>query len=192
MYRLIPTIILFTLVAGCASMTSTKEELQSISANEGVVVGSVLLTVEKAKENVTGWKLHNFETEDYDWLVEMRKEPFEPFTTIYSLTVKPGKEEIFVKKLPAGTYRINNIEPTFGLLTPNLSLYLGVHFTVKPGQTTYIGRLATQFPYRIKSGSKARIDIQDNAEETIDKLRIEYPSTFENIIKDLAVRIPLW
>jgi hypothetical protein len=105
-YRVIPAVIALILIAGCASMVSTKEELQSLSENEGVVIGSVLLTVEKGKEDESGWAfLKGRKAGELDWSVSIQEVGFNPFATTYSIPAKSGKEETFIKKLPAGSYK---------------------------------------------------------------------------------------
>jgi len=43
------------ILSGCGSMVSSKEELQNVSENEGVVFGSLVIDVEKGQEKESGW-----------------------------------------------------------------------------------------------------------------------------------------
>ena len=187
-HRVIPAVIALILMAGCASMVSTKEELQNLSENEGVVIGSVLLTAEKGKEGESGWAfLKGRKAGELDWSVSIQEAqsiPI-PFATTYSIPAIPGKEEIFIKKLPAGSYNMLRLQPV-GLFAPKLYLSLVVNFEVKPRQTSYIGKLAVKFPDRITLGSRVRVDILDAQDETIEKLRGEHSSILGNTVKDLA------
>jgi len=185
-HRVIPAVIALIFMAGCASMVSTKEELQNLPENEGVVIGSVLLTAEKGKEDESGWAfLKGRKVGELDWSVSIQKAQFIPFATTYSIPAIPGKEEIFIKNLPAGSYNMLRLQPV-GLFAPNLYLSLVVNFEVKPRQTSYIGKLAVKFPDRITLGSRVRVDILDAQDETIEKLRGEHSSILGNTVKDLA------
>ena len=96
------------LLSGCASMTSSKEELQSIEANEGVVIGSILLTVAQGDTNESGWAfLQGRKAGDLEYAVTFseKKESFTLFNTTYTLPAIPEKEAFFVKNLPAGYYK---------------------------------------------------------------------------------------
>ena len=189
-HRVIPAVIALILMAGCASMVSTKKELQNLSENEGVVIGSVLIDVMEGNES--GWGTKAGET---DWWVFIQEAGNKLFATTHRIRAKPGNEEFFIKKLPAGSYNVFQAQPAGlsvqNLFQPNpnlrnLYLRLGVNFEVKPRQTSYIGKLAVKFPYRIALGSHVRVDILDAQDETIEKLRAEHSSVLENTVKDLA------
>jgi hypothetical protein len=189
-------VIAILLVVGCASMVSTKEELQNLSENEGVVIGSVLLTVEEGKEGESGWAfLKGKKAGDLDWTISIRAVSLrEPgiilLATKYSIPAKPGVEEYFIKKLPAGSYSMRRMQPV-GLFAPDIYLSLPVSFTVKPRQTSYIGKLAVGLPNRIAVGSLVRVAVLDAQDETIEKLRGEHSHVvLENTAKDLATASP--
>ena len=177
------------LLSGCASMNSSKEELQSVGENEGIVVGSVLLTVAKGDTNESGWAfLKGRKAEDLEYAVKVsnKKEGFTLFNTPYTLPAIPGKEAFFVKKLPVGNYEMNNIGPT-GFLAPTLLTFpLGLNFQVKPQETTYIGKLVAILPDRLSSGARFKFDVQDAKQETIGRLISEYPSIVPNAVTALA------
>lgn len=180
-------------MAGCVStMVSTREELQSLSEDEGVVIGSVLVTVEKepgreAESLVKGWL-----AERMDWSIFIWETGLNPFKTSYSVVARPGREEVFIRKLPAGSYRIDRIEylfPGSGSRPPDpLEFSVAAYFSVKPRQVSYIGRLAVGFPNRVRVGSPAQIRILDAGDETIEKLRAAHPSIVGKSVKDLATR----
>ncbi len=181
--------LLAFLLSGCASMNSSKEALQSIGNKEGVVVGSVLLTAAQGDANETGWSfLRGRKAGELKYSVSISETGFNPIKLIYTLPATPGKEEFFVKKLPAGNYQMDRIEPT-GILAPTAWKFpLGVVFTVKPQKVTYIGRLVVIFPDRILQGSRFKFTIQDAQKETIEKLRNDYPSIVPNAVRELARR----
>lgn len=179
------------LIAGCASpMVSTKEELQSVSANEGVVIGSILFIVAEGPKDESAWAfLKGRKADDVEWTVIFGEVGFQPFATTYSISVKPGKEENFIKKLPPGNYNIQRAIPAglFGL-NSNQYVSLDIYFKVEPQQTSYIGKLVVNVPDRIMLGSRVRAAISDSQEETVAKLRSEYPSVVGNTVKNLATQ----
>jgi hypothetical protein len=175
-----------TLFSGCASMTSTNEELQVLGENEGIVIGSVLLSAPKVAADESGWAfLRGRKAGELKYSVSISRAGFNPLTTTYSVPAIPGKEEVFIKKLPAGSYNMNELTPS-GFLAPQLSLTLAVNFDVRPRQTSYIGKLVVNFPDRIAVGSPAHVEILDAQEETIEKLRGEHPTVVPNTVKELA------
>jgi len=176
------------------SMVSSKEELQGLGENEGIVVGSFVVNVEKGEENeseaafLKGRKAGDF---DYGVTISERLSSAVadamaeslPFKTRYEFEVKPEQEFTFLKKLPAGTYQVRSISQ---LGFSNLSVALSVDFTVKPRQTTYIGRLAVQFPDRVTMLSQVTTKVTDAQEETINSLKKEHgDSFFANVAKEL-------
>jgi len=174
------------LLSGCASMTSTNEELQVLGENEGIVIGSVLLSAPKVAADESGWAfLRGRKAGELKYSVSISRAGFNPLTTTYSVPAIPGKEEVFIKKLPAGGYNMNELTPS-GFLAPQLSLTLAVNFDVRPRQTSYIGKLVVNFPDRIAVGSPAHVEILDAQEETIEKLSGEHPTVVPNTVKELA------
>jgi hypothetical protein len=173
-------------------MLSTRDELQNLSESEGVVFGSVLLTVEKEPEHgsLAGGLFSGLMAEKMEWSIFIWETGLNPFKTSYRLAPKPAKEEIFIRKLPVGAYRIDRIEHLFEGSRPYEALVFSVaaHFSVKPRQVTYIGKLAVDFPYRVRVGSPVQIRILDAQDETAEKLRVGHPSIVGKSVKELAVR----
>lgn len=191
------TIIALVLVLGltaCASMVSSKEELQSLGENEGIVIGSFVINVEKAEETESGWAfLKGRKAGDSDYGVSITERlpsvaaetlnVLVPFKTNYRFEVKPEQEFNFIKKLPAGTYQVGEVKQ---LGFSNLFVILAVNFTVRPKQTTYIGRLTIQFPNRVAMLSQVTTKVTDAQEETINSLKKEHgDSVFSNVVKEL-------
>ncbi|MGH8611541.1 MAG: hypothetical protein ACREYF_05730 [Gammaproteobacteria bacterium] len=189
MARTIPLMFAAILMTGCAApMVSTKEELQSLSENEGVVIGSILFIAEKGVENESAWAfLRGRRSDDVEWIVSFGELGLNPFATTYAISAKPGKEEVFIKKLPPGNYNIQRASPAgfFGL-SSNQYVSLAIYFRVAPRQTSYIGKLVVNLPDRIMAGSPVRVAISDSQEGTVEKLRSEHSSILGNTVKDLA------
>lgn len=189
MARTIPLMFAAILMTGCASsMVSTKEELQSLSENEGVVIGSILFIAEKGVENESAWAfLRGRKADEVEWTVSFGELGLNPFATTYTISARPGKEEVFIKKLPPGNYNIQRASPAGFLgLSSNQYVRLTIYFKVEPRQTSYIGKLVLNLPDRIMFGSPVRVAISDSQEETVEKLGSEHSSILGNTIKDLA------
>jgi len=181
-------LVAISMTSCAAPMVSTKEELQSLAENEGVVIGSILFVAQKGAENESGWAfLRGRQTGDLEWTVSFGELGSNPFATTYTISAKPGKEEVFIKKLSPGDYNIRRASPAGVLgLSSNQYVSLAIHFKVKPRQTSYIGKLVVNLPDRLMAGSRVRVDIADSQEETVEKLRSEHPSILGNTVKDLA------
>ena len=172
------------LLSGCGSMVSTKEELQSVGENEGIVFGSFIITVEKGEQNESGWAfLKGQKAGDATYSGIGSERGLNPIKARYTIRSTPGKEDIFVKKLPAGDYQIEKISKD-GFT--NLEVNLRVNFRVTPKQTNYIGRLTVQFPDRIMVGSRVRANVTDAQQETVQKLGSEEKSV-SGAVKALMV-----
>jgi len=173
------------ILSGCASMVSSKEELQTVAENEGVVFGSLVINVEKGQEKESGWAfLQGQKAGDATYAVVVSERGINPLKQTYVFRAAPGKEETFIKKLPAGDYQIQKIQKE-GFTT--LELNLRVNFTVAPKQTAYIGRLTVQFPDRIMTGSPVRMNVTDAQPETTELLKNEHEKSLSSVVKALMV-----
>jgi len=169
-------------------MVSSKEELQDVASNEGVVFGSFVINLEKGQEKESGWAfLQGQKAGDATYAVVISEKGFNPLKQNYIIRAKPEKEETFIKKLPAGDYQIQKIQKE-GFT--NLELNLRVNFTVTPGQTTYIGQFTVQFPDRLRVGSPVRMKVADAQRETTDLLKNEHDKSLSHVIKALMAIQP--
>lgn len=153
-------------------MNSTSEELRNPGEDEGIVFGSLIINVAKSTEEESGWAFLKGQVAadaTYEALIWERGN--NPLKKSYLLLVTPEIEEYFVRKLPAGDYEIREIRKK-GLST--LVVHIGATFTVTPGQTVYIGRLAVQLPHRITMGSPVRMKVVDAQIDTTAKIGTEY------------------
>jgi hypothetical protein len=173
------------ILSSCASMVSSKEELQNVAENEGVVFGSLVINVEKGQEKESGWAfLKGQKAGDATYAIVVSERGLNPLKQTYVFRATPGKEEPFIKKLPAGDYQIQKIQKE-GFT--NLELNLRVNFTVAPKQTTYIGKLTVQFPDRIMVGSPVRMNVTDAQQETSELLKNEHEKSLSSVVKALMV-----
>jgi hypothetical protein len=171
-------------LSGCASMTSSKEDLRDIAENEGVVFGSFLIDLDPGEEDGSAWEFWKGQKAgDATYAAEFTKTGLNPIKPRYSLRATPEQEAVFIKKLPAGQYQVEKVMKE-GFTNLELKLK-GVTFRVAPGQTTYIGKLTLQFPSRIMTGTPVRVSVRDTQQETTEALRDEYRESLSNAVKEL-------
>lgn len=166
-------------------MTSSRQELESAGENDGIVFGSVLVTVPQEGADESAWAfLGGRKAADLDWVVHVSATGLNPFKTNYTLRATPGKEELFAKRMPAGTYAIDYIEAASFIF--QFQAHLGFEFEVNPRQTTYIGRLLVGLPERLHAGQSFPVSVQDAEEETAAQLHNDFPSIGSDTEKVLA------
>lgn len=131
-------------------------EVREPTANEGIVVGSVVIKGGRDLLGRTGWDLS---------IVKAGNEG--ALTPDYSIRAhRGGDEEIFVATVPAGDYRISRIQLPFS----NFNYPLKVPFRVEPGKGTYIGRLVVEFPDEMISiYTRIRLSVEDAKDAVIPK-----------------------
>jgi hypothetical protein len=178
-------VVSIALLSGCASMVSSKEELQNVGEDEGIVFGSFVINVEKGEGNETGWAfLKGQKASDATYAVIISEIGLNPLKPNYVIRATPEKEEIFIKKLPAGDYQIQKIQKE-GF--SSLELNLRANFRVTPKQTTYIGKFTVQFPDRITIGSPVRMNVGDAQQATTEQLKNEHERSLSQVVKALMV-----
>lgn len=193
------TTLALVLHAGCAPMTPSKEDLDRVGENEGIVLGSVLLTVAKGDaEESGGADLKGRKAGELEYSVDVAQTDGQRWVEgSYSVQAIPGKEEVFIWKLPAGNYQMRHLElEVLGVATGLLGTYelkkkirtpMAINFYVKPRKTHYIGKLVIYLPNRIRVGSRVDWEILDAQEETINELKGTHASVVSNADKELGV-----
>ena len=182
---LLATVLLAIALSGCASMTSSKEELQNIGENEGVVFGSFVINVEQSEGSESGLGfLKGQKAANATYAVIFAKSGLNPLKKRYVIRARPEKEAVFIRKLPVGQYQIEKISKE-GFTNLELELR-NVNFRVMPKQTTYIGKVIMQFPNRIMAGSPVRVNVADAEQEATDSLRGEHEKSLSRVVKELA------
>jgi len=182
---LLATVLLAIALSGCASMTSSKEELQSIGENEGVVFGSFVINVEQSEGSESGLGfLKGQKAGNATYAVIFAKSGLNPLKQRYVIRASPEKEAVFIRKLPAGQYQIEKISKE-GFTNLELDLR-NVNFRVMPKQTTYIGKVIMEFPNRIMVGSPVRVNVADAQQGATDSLRGEHEKSLSTVVKELA------
>lgn len=176
----ISCVIMFS---SCASMVSSREELQSVGDNEGIVFGSFIINVDKGEENESAWAiLKGQKASDATYAAIISDSEPNPLKPNYVIKATPEKEVFFIKKMQAGDYQFLKIQKE-GFT--NVELNLQVDFRVMPKQTTYIGKLNVQMPTRINSGSSIRMDVVDAQQESTIRLMNDYGLTSTEVVKSL-------
>lgn len=176
------------LLVGCATMQSPKEELQGMSKEEGIIIGSVLLSVQPGEAQESGWAwLKGRKAAEQDYALDVHETGSKLFSTRYTIQIKAGEENIFLKKLPAGSYRFLHIQTGSGQAD------VGIGFTVTPGQATYIGKLVIIMPDRIRPGTEVTYSIEDEQEKIVKHVSGEYQGLLPTLTKSLMIvcRAPL-
>ena len=182
------------MLLGCAPMSSTKGELQSVGANEGIFFGSVLL-VPQENAGESNWAIlkgGRADGVDY-WVTAEKFRPRQfvdvaPAQTVLGFTATPGKETYFVKKVPAGKYSITSMKPTGPFVPLDANWRLGLVFDVRPGIATYVGKVVVALPERLGSDCGFGFAVQDAQRKAIAGLGSEYAAILTNVAKGLAER----
>ena len=181
------------LLLGCAPM-STKEELQSLGADEGIFFGSILLVPQKEAAESDWAFLKGRKGDGVDYWVQVeisrprRFTDILPTQAVLGFTATPGKEAYFVKKVPAGKYSIASMIPN-GLFVPKDAYWrLGLVFEVRPKTATYVGKVVVALPQRLGSGCGFGFAVQDAQQEVTAGLGDEFAAILPIAVKGLAER----
>ena len=170
-------LFLMLLFSGCATpMKMAPVDLQNLTPNEGVVVGSLIVKGGKDLTGRTKWELSTENLSDSS-----------VFSKIYSITASRDEgEEIFVSKMPAGDYSFSDLTQPFS--TFHIKTYLP--FTVQPNKTVYIGRITIVFPPGfINTSTIERVDIkvEDAREDIMASVSNHYGISLKNVETGLVL-----
>ncbi len=172
-FKLYFTLFLLLLFSGCATpMKMAPVDLQNLTPNEGVVVGSII--VKGGKALLKKWNLSTENLSDSS-----------TFSKTYSITANRDEgEEIFASKMPAGDYSFSNLTQPFS--TFRVETYLP--FTVKPNKTVYIGRIIIEFPPGfINIFTKVDIKVEDAREDIMASVSNQYGISLKNVETGLVL-----
>lgn len=174
-------------VSGCVAPLTSKDDVANLSGGEGVVLGSIIIKADESKEKdlPTAFIANNRTTES-DMKVVLRKN--ELLSVRYTLPASANQPMPFIKKLPAGNYKLDTIQiKTSGLVSMDLSANLNILFDVKPGQVTYIGNVEIYLPPRVFPDAKFPIKIRDEQAATVSILSQQNSIDSGAVVKSLAV-----
>lgn len=189
-YRLIVLVLLMPL-AGCApSLNMTNKDLLEIEPGQGLVIGSLQIKLtDEYGDKASKWWI-SIENTKWDFIVNNIETDkvtkfFKPGEFKLS-TIAGGEETPFVAKLPAGTYRFEDV---FKNGFSAWRGYAGKYFHVEAGQSTYIGRLVVVMPkYPGSYGFGVDYVVESALSETLAKLQTKY-GHIEGDIKTNLMRI---
>ncbi len=184
-------VFVILIVSGCAitpthiiRMKMPVQEISQIEQTEGIIVGSVLIKVAKAREvDDSRWSfLRGKRTEDSEYpAFSILAEKYDDPTKEYIIHAEPDQEVVFVTKMPAGDYHFHRISKPIR----SLSVRTDIPFTVHAGKKVYIGRLVIVLPARLSSTSRIILKVRDAKESTIASAREIYGNLAANVVKDL-------
>ena len=176
-HRVILAAAVLAWVTGCASVMSPQGELHDVAEGQGVVIGSLLLTVEDEAPYDTHWYI------TFDTTGPGR---FNPFATVNIIPAEPGRESIFIRKMRAGIYVVGKLEE--GKSSRNRCYTVRSTFNVRAGLTSYIGKLSIHVPGGVPWCHRypLPVSVADAQDDTIEELRNQYQSVPETVVKDLA------
>ncbi len=187
---------LVMLLAACATPDQTPaDELRELGPNEGIVIGSVLIEIEKPEDDSwrAGTKIgeHNWYlviTEDRgdQSIAQLIVTGLIPFAApkSFRIVARLGEPVLFLRKLSAGEYHFDGISQDTGSRSP---LYVNLHlpFMVHPGQATYVGRIIINLPARIWFNIQASIRVVDEREAILEWARQNYGYDAKGVVTDL-------
>lgn len=174
-------LIVGVFLAGCATsmqdMKLSQDELDELSPKEGIVVGSLLIRGGKDFLGRTKFKLIA-KNIDKSGIFTRPKLSLQAH--------RNGDEEIFVSKLPAGSYRfLSFYQPGFS----TFAWKINIKFQVQPGKKVYVGRLIFDFPKdeTITIWSQIRIMIEDAKDVTLSDANSKYNIKLNDLTKNLMI-----
>ena len=180
-FRFCFILFLILLFSGCATpMKMAPVDLQNLTPNEGVVVGSLIVKGGKDLIGRTKWELSTENLSDSS-----------TFSKIYSITANRDEgEKIFVSKMPAGDYSFSDLTQPFS--TFHAKTYLP--FTVQPNKTVYIGRIIIEFqPGFINISTHGEpstgvdIKVEDAREDIMASVGNQYGISLKNVETGLVL-----
>lgn len=178
------------LLAVCATPPDQTpvDELRELGPNEGIVIGSVLIEIEKPEDDswLAGGKIG-----EHNWSLVITADRDQPILTEFFLLglasfrigARLGEPVLILRKLPAGQYHFDGVSQE----GPNRSYYVNLHlpFVVDPGQTIYVGRVIINPPARIWFRGQASIRVVDEREATLEWARQNYGYDAKGVVTDL-------
>jgi len=150
-----------------------QQEARDAAAGEGVVIGSVSI---RGGQDVLGRT---------QWQVAAKSaDPAAKSTGEYVIDVhRNGKEELFVTTMPAGRYQVHELRQT---AFSTFRMPINAVFQVRPGQVTYIGRLAFDFPPGlITVYSPVRMSVEDAKASAIAEAGTRFRKSFNDAATEL-------
>ena len=186
--------IFAVLLVGCTAAKMKPVDLRNLESDESIVMGSLIIKVqdpEEPEKELGFLEGRKRKAEGYTYSIHFRKYDAGSFwrNLLYSrgvvshefrIETTPHKEEVFITKLPAGVYVIDQIFRrkvmfTGDWVTTNLT------FSVMPGETAYWGKIVITLPYRFSGYSdvssqsdKIDTEVEYELKKFISSMKDEY------------------
>jgi hypothetical protein len=172
------------LLVGCSStptlssdQNTPKDDFKTISVDQGVIVGSFLVsTLPKTSGEIEpsffSGGLFSDKGQYSLWFLGTTF-----LAAKHNLYATGNKEEFFVKKIPAGFYRFDDI----GAGGIHFKLPFKDSFRVEPGKVTYIGRVQVTVPAVLRPGVRFSVVRMNNLEATKAELAGAFPELVSKI-----------
>lgn len=165
-------ILLFVVsLSGCAtSMKMTPAQLKKLTPNDGLVVGSLIITGGRDLLGRVKW--------------DLVAENDNSSGTYFITANRNGGEVIFASKLPVGDYTFSKLRQTgFSTFTAETNL----KFTVRRNKPAYIGRIVVEFPPGLISAfTRFRIKVVDAREDVMERVSNLYDINLKNVTSTIA------
>jgi len=174
---------------------------RSLTTGEGIVIGSVLVRVGAVEDAAAIRVAPMFLVSAGSLRYSLDAGPQRNTRAIFekpiagespsSLLVQPGKEEVFMTRMPAGPHVFFRLVPRGH---EDAAGSLGIRFIVAPGATTYIGRVILDLPDKLPLGGgmpkglyslRPKILIEDAEQATLDAIRNTQGPVAGNVARDL-------
>ncbi|MCX2982242.1 hypothetical protein EYC98_15375 [Halieaceae bacterium IMCC14734] len=180
--RVCSMLLIVFLLNSCATPSKlSPEDLKSLSPNEGIAIGSLIIRGGDDPFGRTEWKLIAKNDNDSGM-----------FPDEYSVIAnRDGEEKIFALSMPAGSY-------TFFVLSQSGFGYsakkkIELSFSVQPNKPVYIGRIVVEFPpglITIYTNIRYKVDIAqgDIAERVKSSYGIDLVETNSSIVSSGSTR----
>jgi len=164
-----------SILAGCASTAMHEQELREPGANEGIVIGSLLVRGGRDLLGRTEWGLG---------ITRADAKIFAGFE--YSLRAQQGRDAVvFAIAMPSGQYRIRQL---FQGGFSNFAFNTDFLFEVQPGKTSYIGRVLVEFPDEtITIYTPIRIRVEDAKDADVASAEMKYRRKFADVSSRLIM-----
>lgn len=182
-------------------MNRAPDPSKPLTADEGIVIGSVLVRVGAVQDAQAPQVASMFLVPAHSLHYSLDSGPQRNTRAIiekpiagemrHSISVQPGKEEVFVTRMAAGPHVFFRLVPRGYEDAAGL---LGIRFTVAPGTTTYIGRVILDLPEKLPLASglpkgmyslRPRILIEDAEQATLDSIRNTRGAIVGSVATDL-------
>ncbi|OOV20648.1 hypothetical protein BXU10_13995 [Flavobacterium sp. LM4] len=188
-------IIIPLLLSSCAVSGLSSEPMQFNKdySSDGIVVGSITFTQEKARFNSYFTYFHSLDSiqkVSKENSRELQISPDQTWKLKHSGELNKGRTYLFAFKRKPGKYEVSNVRlATVGMgyaVRDNQISGFSIPFEVKKGQITYIGEINLN-EFALKNDTL--ISLKDNYERDINAIKTKQPTVNWNLAKKSEIKI---